>query len=166
MRECALSEWSTAGINWLMAVGHSKDEAVDVRERKVDDLEAVFMQHLKTGHVAVVRNSIDDASNSVGDEVHRAGTAWNGGDRDRLDLPAMGQTTEVGLSVHDKLATLQVVKPPVVGHLMARGQAVVGGRDDAVLMIEGDGPDLAARILRAQRGGAREDHRVFVDVWS
>jgi hypothetical protein len=108
----------------------------------VHGLDAVFLQNLKASHVAFIGNSVNDTFNSVGDKIHRTGTAWNGGDRDRLDLPAMSQTTEVGLGVHDKLATLQVVKPPVVGHLTARGQSVVGGRDDAVLMVEATAPTL------------------------
>lgn len=58
-------------------------------------------------------------------------------------------------------ATLIAIEPELVVGVETWREAVVGGADDAVVVVEGDGADFAERILGAQAGDVGEGHGVF-----
>lgn len=60
-------------------------------------------------------------------------------------------------------AALVAVEPELVISVEAGGEAVVGGANDAVVVVEGDCTDFAEWVLGSQTGDMGEGHGVFRD---
>ena len=61
---------------------------------------------------------------------------------------------------HEFLASL-AIDPKISRRIEAWGQTVVGGGDDAIIMIKSSSPDFSVGILRTEAGDMGKGHGVL-----
>ena len=99
----------------------------------------------------------------VGAEHLHATGAGFGGAGDEFDVASGEEAAEVDLGMDHEAAACVAIRPEFGGGVVARGEAIVGGADDAVVEVEGDGADFAERVLGAKTGDMGQGHGVFGD---
>ena len=109
----------------------------------------------------LVEVAVVDFLNAVGGEGLHAGGAGHGGGCDEADFAAAEEAAEINLGMeHEFLAAVAIV-PEAFGGVKTRGEAVVGGGDDPVVMVEGGGADFAEGVFGAKAGYFGESHGVL-----
>ncbi len=88
----------------------------------------------------------------VGAEHLHATGAGFGGAGDEFDVAPGEEAAEVDLGVDHEAAASVAICPEFWGGVVARGEAIVGGADDTVVEVEGNGADLAEGVLGAKAG--------------
>jgi len=115
------------------------------------EVDAVFVAD-RAGFGAGVGFVKVNFADPVGAEHLHATGAGFGGASDEFDITAGEEAAEVDLSVDHEAAACVAIRPEFGGGVVARGEAIVGGADDAVVEVEGDGADFAEGILGAEAG--------------
>jgi len=110
--------------------------------------------------------AVVDFFDAVGAEhLHAAGAGFCG-DGDEFGFAAAEEGAEVDLGMEHEFAAFVAVVPEFGWGVVFWGEAVIGGADDAVFPVEGDGADFAEGVFRAQGGDMGEGHGVAWDVES
>lgn len=102
-----------------------------------------------------------DLFDAVGAEGLHAGGAGHGGCGDDLGLAAFEEGAEVDFCVEHEFLAAFAVCPEIGGCVEAGCEAVIGGGDDAVVMVKGSGTDFPVGILGAEAGDVGERHGVL-----
>lgn len=105
---------------------------------------------------------VDFADAIRAEHLHATGARF-GGAGDKLDIATGKEAAKVDLSVDHETASGVAIRPEFRGSVVAWGEAIVSGADDAVVEVESDGADFAIGILGAKAGDMGESHGVLGD---
>lgn len=150
---------SILGLLFVQVIELRDDEGIVGDLLELDAVEVADGAGFRFG-VAV---AVVDFFDAIGCEHLGATCARLGGAGDELDVAAGEEGAEVHFRVEHVFAPLVAVEPELVVGIEAGGEAVVGGADDAIVVVKGDGPDFAEGVFGAQAGDMGEGHGVFGD---